>query len=155
MSDRFLFKRQCIYSCQKGCKVLNKVCERGTFFAKKKWYIKLGKLLDRRAEPSHIKLCWVPVSPGFSTNQLKNLCSDSKKHSSFFSTYSINTSVDIDVSLSPFLVRYNNFVCIVFNSTVCEQWLLPPNCCAKRIVRTSNLDAMLQPNHLYKLLVGF
>ena len=66
----------------------------------------------------------------------------------------MNTSVKIDVSLSPFLVRYN-FVYIVFNSTVFEQWFLPPNCCAERIVRTSNLDAMLQPNHLYKLLIGF
>ena len=38
-------------------KVLNKVCERGTFNLPKKWYIKLGKLSDRGAEPSHIKLC--------------------------------------------------------------------------------------------------
>ena len=44
-----------------------------------KWYINLGKLLDRRAEPSYIKLCWVPISPGFSTDQLKNFCSDSKE----------------------------------------------------------------------------
>ena len=46
------FKRQCIYSSSKGCKVLNKLCERGGgyhlsiegirkgFLFREKWYIK-------------------------------------------------------------------------------------------------------------------
>ena len=34
-SDLFIFKRQYIYSGLKGCKVLNKVCERGTICQQK------------------------------------------------------------------------------------------------------------------------
>ena len=33
--DLFILKRQCIYSILKGCKVLNKVCERGTISQQK------------------------------------------------------------------------------------------------------------------------
>ena len=49
--DWFLFKRQCIYSSWKGCKVVNKVCERGIpciplyilcYLFCEKWYIKVS-----------------------------------------------------------------------------------------------------------------
>ena len=63
-SDCLLFKRQCIYSTEKGYKVLNKLCkrgnicqcngyERGNFFKKKK----RGKGLDLGVKPPRINIC--------------------------------------------------------------------------------------------------
>ena len=66
--DWFLFKRQWAYSSWRGCKVLNKVWERGTIFNRKcmkgvpfrqKWYIK-GWTVEPYGIASPNNMCWAP-----------------------------------------------------------------------------------------------